>query len=154
MGIAIHERFRSTLPADDAHPYRTGAWRPQHVEYTATDMPTIGRVPDDLNGVYIRNTENPLHPNLERYHPFDGDGMLHCMSFENGRVEYRNRFVRTVGLAIEQEALGAQWSGLAESPAKSPRSDGWGARTRMKDASSTEIDRFCNISRSIFSTGL
>ena len=59
MGIVIHERFRSTLPADDEHPYRTGAWRPQSIEYTASDMPTGGRVPDDLNGVYLRNTENP-----------------------------------------------------------------------------------------------
>lgn len=139
MGIVIHERFRSTLPADDEHPYRTGAWRPQSVEYTATHMPTVGRVPHDLNGVYLRNTENPLHPNIERYHPFDGDGMLHCLSFANGEAEYRNRFVRTVGLAVEAEAGGAQWSGLAESPAKSPRHDGWGARTRMKDASSTDV---------------
>lgn len=139
MGTRIHRRFASTLPADDAHPYRTGAWRPQHIEYDAVDMPTTGHIPDDLSGVYLRNTENPLHPNLERYHPFDGDGMIHMIAFSNGEAVYRNRFVRTAGLEIEQEAGGAQWSGLAESPLMSPRSDGWGARTRMKDASSTDI---------------
>ena len=139
MGTRIHRRFSSTLPAEDTHPYRTSAWRPQDTEYDAVDMPTIGHVPDDLSGVYLRNTENPLHPNLERYHPFDGDGMIHMMAFSNGEAVYRNRFVRTAGLEIEQEAGSAQWSGLAESPLKSPRSDGWGARTRMKDASSTDI---------------
>lgn len=139
MGTVVHRRYASTLPADDDHPYRTGAWRPQTTEYTATDMVMHGTIPDDLNGVYLRNTENPLHPNRERYHPFDGDGMLHLMSFANGSAEYRNRFVRTIGLDIEQEAMSSQWSGLAESPLTSPRTDGWGARTRMKDASSTDV---------------
>lgn len=139
MGTAIHRRFVSTLPAGDDHPYRSGAWRPQCVEYDASNMPTVGRIPDDLSGVYLRNTENPLHPNIERYHPFDGDGMIHMMAFSNGEAVYRNRFVRTTGLFIEQEAMSSQWSGLAESPLKAPRHDGWGARTRMKDASSTDI---------------
>jgi carotenoid cleavage dioxygenase len=139
MGIEIHRRFASTLPVPDDHPYRSGAWRPQNTEFDAKNMPIIGQIPDDLTGIYLRNTENPLHPNFERYHPFDGDGMIHQIAFSNGDAVYRNRFVRTAGLAIEQEAMRAQWSGLAESPLKSPRTDGWGARTRMKDASSTDI---------------
>jgi carotenoid cleavage dioxygenase len=47
--------------------------------------------------------------------------------------------VRTEGLAIDLAAGGPQWSGLAESPLTAVRTDGWGARTRMKDASSTDI---------------
>ena len=89
--------------------------------------------------MYLRNCENPLVPNRERYHPFDGDGMIHSISFREGHVEYRNRFVRTDGMLAEQEAGRALWSGLAESPKKSERGDGWGARTRMKDASSTDV---------------
>lgn len=139
MGATIFRRFASTLPSDDDHPYRSGAWRPQNIEYDAVNMPTTGKIPEDLSGVYLRNTENPLHPNNERYHPFDGDGMIHMIAFSNGEAIYRNRFVRTTGLAIEQETMTAQWSGLAESPLKAPRLDGWGARTRMKDASSTDI---------------
>jgi carotenoid cleavage dioxygenase-like enzyme len=137
--IKLEKEFSSLLPEDDSHPYRTGAWRPQHKEWTATNMEVRGQIPADLNGVYLRNTENPLMPSLERYHPFDGDGMIHAISFREGNAEYRNRFVRTKGLAIEIEAGSAQWSGLAESPLKSPRQDGWGARTRMKDASSTDV---------------
>ena len=139
MRATVENQFDSLLPTDDVHPYRTGAWRPQTREWTVTDMDVEGELPADLNGVYLRNTENPLVPAMQRYHPFDGDGMIHAISFREGHAEYRNRFVRTVGLAAELEAGGPQWSGLAESPLKSPRQDGWGARTRMKDASSTDV---------------
>ena len=89
--------------------------------------------------MYLRNTENPVHDSIGRYHPFDGDGMLHSMSFAGGRATYRNRFVRTAGLAAENEAGHALWAGLAESPERSLRTDGWGARARLKDASSTDV---------------
>ncbi len=138
MSIVEHE-FSSLLPRDDKHPYRTGAWRPQTKEWTTTSPRVIGTVPDDIRGVYLRNTENPLVPAADRYHPFDGDGMLHSIAFDNGEVQYRNRFVRTKGLAAELEHGGPLWSGLAESPKKALRQDGWGARTRMKDASSTDV---------------
>ena len=75
-----------------------------------------GELPDDLAGVYIRNTENPIHEAIGRYHPFDGDGMLHSIVFDNGRTEYRNRFVRTDGLAAELAEGEPLWAGLRESP--------------------------------------
>jgi carotenoid cleavage dioxygenase-like enzyme len=137
--ISLHHEWESLLPVNDTHPYRTGAWRPQTREWTATNMAVEGTIPDDLNGVYLRNTENPLVPAAERYHPFDGDGMIHSIYFSNGSAQYRNRFIRTQGLLAELDAGGPLWSGLAESPLVAPRQDGWGARTRMKDASSTDV---------------
>ncbi len=131
--------MRSTLPDGDDHPYRTGAWTPNTVEYDATDLDVVGEIPDDLEGVYLRNTENPVHGAIGRYHPFDGDGMVHMMRFAGGRAEYRNRFVRTLGLEAENAAGGPQWAGILEPPARSIREDGWGARTRLKDASSTDV---------------
>jgi carotenoid cleavage dioxygenase len=140
VNIEVVGRAVSTLPAGDDHPYRTGAWQPNLVEYDATDCAVEGEIPADLNGVYLRNTENPLHESLDRlYHPFDGDGMVHMMRFRDGRAEYRNRFVRTAGLAAETEAGRALWSGILGGPDASERDDGWGARTRMKDASSTDV---------------
>ena len=41
---------------------------------------------------------------IGRYHPFDGDGMLHAITFANGRASYRNRMVKTTGLAEELAA--------------------------------------------------
>jgi carotenoid cleavage dioxygenase-like enzyme len=136
----IHQRFESRLPADDDHPYRTGAWRPNLVEYDVDDCDVIeGRIPEDLAGLYLRNTENPLLPAIGRYHPFDGDGMVHAMRFASGRARYRNRFVRTRGLAAELEAGAPLWAGIVEPPSSSVRADGWGARGGMKDASSTDV---------------
>ena len=138
MEVRLVARYATNLRKDDDHPYRSGPWRPQHSEFDATDLDVVGELPDDLDGVYLRNTENPLQDSIGRYHPFDGDGMLHMLSFRAGTADYRNRFVRTEGFEAEREAGGPLWAGIMERPSRSLR-DGWGARTRLKDASSTDV---------------
>jgi carotenoid cleavage dioxygenase len=129
--------FSSLRPSN--HPYLTGAWTPQHEEITAFDLDVIeGAIPDDIDGVYLRNTENQLHEPLGRYHPFDGDGMIHQIDFSGGRASYRNRFVRTRCLEAEQTAGGSLWGGLMDGPGISKR-PGFGAHGRLKDSSSTDI---------------
>src|SRR6201989_1738315 len=137
--VEVYGKMLSTLPDDDDHPYRSGAWRPQNVEYDADDLRVEGELPADPYGVYLRNPENPLHPAIVRYHPFDGDGMIHKVSFRDGKVSYRNRFVRTDGLLAEQEAGRSLWAGLGGDPRAPLCQDGWGARGRMKDAASTDV---------------
>ena len=140
MAHQLVRSIPSTLPASDDHPYRTGAWAPNHREWDAVDLEVVeGAIPDDLEGVYLRNTENPVHESIGLYHPFDGDGMVHQIVFGGGRADYRNRFVRTDGFRAEQEASESLWTGLYDVPEHSKREDGWGARGRMKDASSTDI---------------
>jgi carotenoid cleavage dioxygenase-like enzyme len=139
MDVTVINRFASHLPANDTHPYRTGPWRPNTVEYNASDLLVQGEIPQGLSGVYLRNTENPLFDaRTKRYHPFDGDGMVHALLLESGCASYRNRFVRTQGLQAEIEASGPLWAGILEDPSQSAR-PGWGARGAMKDASSTDI---------------
>jgi carotenoid cleavage dioxygenase-like enzyme len=140
MDVSIVGKFLSTLPEDDDHPYRTGPWRPQTTEWDADDLTVVaGEVPTDLDGIYLRNTENPLHPALKAYHPFDGDGMLHIVGFRDGKAFYRNRFIRTDGFLAENDAGGPLWPGLAEPVSLAKRDQGWGARGLMKDASSTDV---------------
>ena len=140
MKATLIQRHERKIPLDDDHPYRTGPWTPQLGEWDASDLDVIaGELPRDLAGVYLRNTENPLLPAIGRYHPFDGDGMLHAVTFEDGRAHYKNRFVHTSGLAAELAAGEPLWAGIVESPAKSKREGGHGARGRMKDASSTDV---------------
>jgi len=51
MKLRVHHRWESKLPADDDHPYRTGAWRPNLVEHDADELDVIeGRIPDELAG--------------------------------------------------------------------------------------------------------
>jgi len=139
MDIELVGRAIRTLPDDDDHPYRSGPWRPQHEEWSVAELEVEGELPDDLDGLYLRNTENPVHPAIDRYHPFDGDGMVHAVGFGGGTAWYRNRFVRTAGFDAEQDVGRSLWAGIAESPKAAEAPGGWGARGRMKDASSTDI---------------
>ncbi len=137
MPITREKSVKHTLKPS-LHPYLNGAWTPNTDEYTATDLEVIGEIPSDIDGVYVRNTENPVLEPIGNYHPFDGDGMLHSMSFKDGKAEYRNRFVRTKGFVAEQETGEAIWAGIANDPKLSKR-PGWGAQGHVKDSSSTDV---------------
>ena len=138
MTATLINELVNRLPLGDSHPYRTGPWEPNTREYDDLEPVVKGSIPEDLNGTYIRNTENPVREALGRYHPFDGDGMLHSITFDRGRCEYRNRFIQTQGLKEEEQAGQPLWSGLRERPEMSLR-PGWGARTKLKDSSSTDV---------------
>jgi carotenoid cleavage dioxygenase-like enzyme len=98
MSIDIVNTLASDLEPGD-HPYLQGAWTPLLEEVNATDLKVLeGVIPLDIDGVYLRNTENPVLQAKGKYHPFDGDGMLHMAAFKNGQVSYRNRFIKTKGL--------------------------------------------------------
>ncbi len=137
MAEVLNKKVLTSLKPNQ-HPYLNGPWLPNFDEYTATDMEVIGEIPKDIDGVYVRNTENPVLEPLGHYHPFDGDGMLHSISFKEGIAEYRNRFVRTKGFEAEQMAGEALWAGIANNPALSKR-PGWGAQGHVKDSSSTDV---------------
>ena len=90
MNAAIAGEVRPTL-VPGSHPYVTGPFTFNDVEYDATELEVISEVPRHLSSVYLRNTQNPVPQPLGTHHMFDGDGMLHLLSFQNGRCEYRNR---------------------------------------------------------------
>lgn len=137
MPAQIVATIKSTLLSTD-HPYMQGAWTPSYNEYNATDLEVIGEIPRDIDGVYVRTGENQIHEPIGRYHPFDGDGLIHVMAFKDGKAEYRNRFVRTKGFLAEAQAGRSLWAGLMEPPHKSTR-PGWGAQEWLKDSSSTDV---------------
>lgn len=137
MPVTLVNRVKTSIKAND-HPYLNGAWEPIFDEIDASDMVVIGTIPKDIEGVYLRNSENPVHEPLGRYHPFDGDGMIHSVHFKDGKATYRNRFVRTRGFEAEAEAGEALWAGLAAHPVKSQR-PGECTHEGLKDASSTDV---------------
>lgn len=64
-----------------------------------------GQIPADLHGTLFRNGPGMLDVNGEPlHHPFDGDGMICAIAFNQGRAHFQNRFVRTEGYVAEQEA--------------------------------------------------
>ena len=92
------------------------------------DCPEVeGQIPTDLAGHFLRNGPNPefTPPMPDLYHPFDGDGMLHQVHFEQGKATYRNRWIETKGLLREREEGKALWGGFntigkIEAPADMP----------------------------------
>lgn len=130
--------IRSSLKPTN-HPYLNGPWTPQHEEVNATDLEVLeGVIPDDIDGLYLRNTENQVHAPAGRHHPFDGDGMLHQISFKDGTATYRNRFIRTRCFEAEQIAGESLWGGLMDGPGVSKR-PGFGAHGGLKDSASTDV---------------
>jgi carotenoid cleavage dioxygenase len=123
----------TTARAVSTEPYLSGNYAPQLEETTAQDLTVVGRLPDDLLGIFVRNGSNPRFAPKGRYHWFDGDAMLHAVHFEAGKATYRNRFVRTRGLAAEVEAGGPLWTGLQEPP------DFANPRGPFKDTANTDL---------------
>jgi carotenoid cleavage dioxygenase len=91
----------SSLPKHD-EPYNyflSGNYAPVSEEHVATELDVIGEIPSDLDGYFMRIGPNPAFvADIEAYHIFDGDGMIHQVEFKDGSANYRNRFVDTEGL--------------------------------------------------------
>ena len=62
-----------------------------------------GKPIHDLNGTLLRNGPGILERNGHWvHHPFDGDGMITAIKFDNGKAFLTNKFVKTKGF-IEEE---------------------------------------------------
>lgn len=110
------ERIDDFAPfGDDYGPLLQGPYAPIADESELTDLPLVkGAIPADLNGVYMRAGPNPRYAPQGRYHPFDGDGMIHAAEFRQGRLTVRNRWVRTDAFAREEQAGRATHWGIRE----------------------------------------
>tara|TARA_Y100001978_G_scaffold202428_1_gene223521 strand:- start:6153 stop:7640 length:1488 start_codon:yes stop_codon:yes gene_type:complete len=64
-----------------------------------------GNIIDELNGTLFRNGPGILERNGQWvHHPFDGDGMISAIKFNNGKASFTNKFVKTEGFLAEQKA--------------------------------------------------
>ena len=86
------------------HPNLVGGFAPIHMECDATDLIVEGEVPRELHGAFYRNGPNPQFAPRGNHHWFGGDGMIHGFYIADGKVDYRNRYVRTVKWKKENEA--------------------------------------------------
>jgi carotenoid cleavage dioxygenase-like enzyme len=114
-------------------PALSGNNAPIREENVFDDLEVIGEVPRDFGGLYVRNGPNAYFDPDWRYHAYDGDGMLHAVHFRDGKVTYRNRWVRTSALVEEQQAGQPLWQGLKE-PWRSDRPD-----EPLKNTSNTDV---------------
>ena len=85
------------------NPYLAGAFAPVRSE-DDFDLKITGEIPKGLSGAYYRNGPNPQFEPRGEYHWFGGDGMIHGFFVEDGKVRYRNRYVRTHKYLTEHAA--------------------------------------------------
>ena len=114
-------------------PTLTRGFAPIDQEITVDLTDIEGQVPSDLSGVYVRNGPNRRYAAPGRYHWFDGDGMLHAVRFDRGRVRYQNRWIQTESLGEEIAADSALWQGVKDPP-RADRPD-----MPLKNTSNTDV---------------
>ncbi|XP_021912644.1 9-cis-epoxycarotenoid dioxygenase NCED3, chloroplastic-like [Carica papaya] len=82
-----------------------GNFAPVPEQSVTHQLSVAGKIPECINGVYLRNGANPMFEPLSGHHLFDGDGMVHAVSIKNGSVSYACRFTETQRL-IQEKLLG------------------------------------------------
>ena len=106
----------------EVNAFLQGNFAPWRMEGVAEDLEVTGRIPHELAGTYYRNGPNPAFEPPGRYHWFDGDGMIHAITLDDGRAHYRNRYVLSAGLKEERAAGRGLFSGLLDiDPSEAPR---------------------------------
>ena len=84
-------------------PYLSGNFAPTRSE-DDFELEVVGEIPAGLAGAFYRNGPNPQFQPRDAYHWFSGDGMIHGFFVEDGKVRYRNRYVRTPKWETEHAA--------------------------------------------------
>lgn len=79
-----------------AHKSHHGGFRTMTQEYSYWCEDIEGKIPQDIRGTFFRNGPGRIQIGNDKFgHWFDGDGMVSAISFDRGRVHYKNRYVRT-----------------------------------------------------------
>ncbi len=89
-------------------------------EIDVEDLPVRGTIPDWLRGTLIRNGPAHYEAGHKSFrHWFDGQAMLHRFSIADGRVSYRNRFLRTESSRLAREEGRIGFGEFATDPCQS-----------------------------------
>ena len=98
----------------NAAEFLDGIYEPLTTGYYVQSLRVEGRIPDDLNGTLDRNGSNAKYgpSNVENFHWFDGDGMVHAFHLNDGWARYQNRLVQTEGLDVEDGEGRSLYNGI------------------------------------------
>ncbi len=88
-----------------AFPYLQDNYAPvdEERDFDNTQLTVEGEVPKGLTGAFMRDGANVAFQPNHYVYPLDGDGMVHAVYMQNGRVHYRNRWVQTSHLMTERK---------------------------------------------------
>lgn len=102
--------------------FLNGPFAPWREESDAFDLPIDGKLPEDLAGALFRIGSNPRFTplDLERYHWWEGDGIVAGIYIRDGKVSFRTRWVLTDTMKIEVEAGEAIYPGFVNGNDRRP----------------------------------
>ncbi|KAI3675074.1 hypothetical protein L1987_84658 [Smallanthus sonchifolius] len=104
-GLKAREKLHPLPKTTDPNVQIAGNFSPVHEQPVRHGLPVTGKIPDHIQGVYLRNGANPLFEPTSGHHLFDGDGMIYAVRFENGSASYACRFTETQRL-VQERAIG------------------------------------------------
>jgi carotenoid cleavage dioxygenase len=85
------------------------------LESQVSDCQVEGKIPDAIQGSFFRVGPDYQYPANPKNIPFDGDGHLSMFRISKGRVDYKDRFVRTQRFKA-QDAAGRGLFGVYRNP--------------------------------------
>lgn len=104
-GVKSQERLHPLPKTADPDVQIAGNFSPVPEQPVKKSLPVTGKIPNHINGVYLRNGANPLFQPTSGHHLFDGDGMIYAVKFDSGSASYACRFTETNRL-VQERAIG------------------------------------------------
>ncbi|KAI6687091.1 hypothetical protein NL676_023919 [Syzygium grande] len=103
--LVSHELEQPLPKTSDPRVQISGNFAPVPEQPVCHSLPVTGKIPDCIQGVYVRNGANPLYQPVAGHHLFDGDGMIHAVHLADGSASYACRFTKTYRF-VQERALG------------------------------------------------
>ncbi|AQQ68132.1 hypothetical protein Mag101_11170 [Microbulbifer agarilyticus] len=125
-------------------PYLQGNYAPVLEESTFDEgeggLRVEGKLPENITGAFMRNGPNVAWQPDHYVYPVDGDGMIHAVYFKDGRVHYRNRWVRTQWFKVEEQLKRACWGSHGKPfPVDEETIAAGGSPSPMKNPANTNV---------------
>ncbi|HSC07005.1 MAG TPA: carotenoid oxygenase family protein [Steroidobacteraceae bacterium] len=78
---------------------------PSRVECDVYDLVIEGDLPQEINGAWYQSVPDPQYPPLLGHDTYlSGDGMVRMLRFENGHVDFSQRYIRSERFNNERQA--------------------------------------------------
>ena len=104
---------RTLAPGQNEPPSHLGGLENLDEEYSYWIDEYDGALPADLQGTFFRNGPGRQRIGDTKYgHWFDGDGMLCAFTFRDGKVHFKNAYVRTPKYVAETESQSIKYRGF------------------------------------------
>ncbi|KAF2710973.1 9-cis-epoxycarotenoid dioxygenase-like protein [Pleomassaria siparia CBS 279.74] len=109
--------------------------KPSRLEADIFELETTGEIPKDINGTFYRiQPDHRFPPIFEEDIHFNGDGSVSAFRFENGHVDFKQRYVHTDRFKAETRARKALLGKY-----RNPYTDNESVKGIIRTASNTNI---------------